>query len=139
MKPVNDHPIGRRIVSVSEGSLGRLRKPSDDQLDSDTAYLNSRSEISSLLLAPQIPPGTRWRFQGRLEVVDRLSPQNQVLEKLCFIRPCGPPAACLAMFVSRSYGSLPKNTTRYKNSPRPSSALVAWMKAAVSALRTSST
>ena len=30
-----------------------------------------------------------------------------------------------ATFVSRSYGSLPKNTTRYKNSPRPSSALVA--------------
>ena len=33
--------------------------------------------------------------------------------------------ACLAMFVSRSYGSLPKNTTRSKNSPGPSSALVA--------------
>ena len=33
--------------------------------------------------------------------------------------------ACLAMFVSRSYGSLPKNTTRYKNSPGPNSALVA--------------
>ena len=33
--------------------------------------------------------------------------------------------ACLAMFVSRSYGSRPKSTTRSKKSPGLSSALVA--------------
>ena len=38
----------------------------------------------------------------RLEVVDRLGPQNQVLQELCFSRPC------LAMGVSRSCRSRPK-------------------------------
>ena len=34
------------------------------------------------ILAPQLPPRTRPGRQGRLEVIDRLSPQNQVLQEL---------------------------------------------------------
>ena len=41
----------------------------------------------TLLLAPQLPLGTRRRQHRRLEVVDHLSTQNQVLQELCFIRP----------------------------------------------------
>ena len=30
------------------------------------------------ILPPQLPPGTRWGWQRRLEVIDSLSPQNHM-------------------------------------------------------------
>ena len=44
-------------------------------------------QLQHELLAPQLPPRTRQRQHRRLEVVDPLSPQNKVLQELCFIRP----------------------------------------------------
>ena len=41
MKPVNDHPIGRQFARVSEGRMGRLREPTDDQPESGADWLNS--------------------------------------------------------------------------------------------------
>ena len=44
-------------------------------------------QIRLRILAPQLPPRTRRRQHRQLEVINRLSPQNQVLQELCFTRP----------------------------------------------------
>ena len=80
--------LKRACANVMSSSLSYFgRRLAGRQISDVDPPQSPATPLITLLLAPQLPPGTRRKRHRRLEVVDRLSPQNQVLQELCFIRP----------------------------------------------------
>ena len=85
--PCGNSALQRRRPPPTNGAPGFLPR-SCSELSSDVAQIgHDGGQLGRRILPPQLPPRTRRERQRRLEVIDRLCPQNQVLQELCFIRP----------------------------------------------------